>query len=292
MHNDKIEGISGMASRVCARTVALAAVMVGLATSSHAGAQATTTTLLVDPNGPVVQAPTLARRGRELMVLNVRAPRAVRLEGDVDAQSAARAAASSNFPLRAGQILLGSDERPGMFCTPVSSRGLGMAGPCLTDSNGDGRFDTITKAGFHSARADHILLTASSKVVGVALDRSTSLPVTVAYSPVDYGLGHSAAVRLNWSSDFRRNRPGRPISGSLWLDASARFTGTGIVSRTVPFEFSGQPETVTIGGITVRILGFDETGAMQFQIAAIEGGTPVEFAFRRAAIINFIVVYR
>ena len=281
--------------RAWRRPLALMALTLGPALGS-AGAWAyqlaTTTTLVVDPAGPLPSAPMTVRRGRELLVLSVRAPRAIRLEGNVDPAAAARAAVNSNFPLTAGQVLLGYEERPGTFCTPVSSRGLGMAGPCLTDADGDGRFETIVKAGFNSAVADQILLTASSKVVGVTLDAAAPLPATVAYSPVAYGLGHSSAVRLNWSSDYRRNRPGRPVSGSFWLDASARFTGTGIVSRTTTFRFAGEPETVTIGGITVRILGFGETGAMRFEIAAVQGGTPVEFAFRRAANMNFITIYR
>jgi hypothetical protein len=284
---NRMKGALRQALRLAALTPALA-----LCAGPAAADPPTTTTLIVDSADPLPSAPMAARRGRQLIVLAVRAPRAVRLGGDVDAASAALGAVNAHFPLTSGQVLLGYEERPGTYCTPVSPRGLGMAGPCLIDTDRDGRFDAIVKAGFNSAVIDQIVLTASAKVVGVQLGAPAALSAAVPYAPVAYGEGHSAAVRLNWSANNRVTEPNRPVDGSLWLDASARFTGTGIVSRTVPFHFEGQPVTVTIGGIAVRILGFDGTRSIRYQIVAVQGGAPVEFAFRRAATTNYIVIYR
>jgi hypothetical protein len=251
-----------------------------------------TTTLIMDRSGALPSGPVIADRGHELLVLDVRAPRAVRLEGNVDPVSAARAAMDRQFPLNAGETLIGYQERPDTFCAPIATRGLTMAGPCLVDEDGDGRFEAILKARFSRNGADQILLTASSKVVGTTLDWPVPLAGTVPYTRVEYSLGHSSVVRLNWSSNYRSGRADRPVEGTFWFDASARFTGTGIVSRTVPFLFSGQPETVAVGGITVRILGFEPTGAIRYEIVAAQDATPVEFAFRAGAVVNYVVIYR
>jgi hypothetical protein len=273
--------------RVRRGALAFAPLAAALLPGAGSASAQTVTTLVLDYQGEMAQGPRVARKGRPLLTLSARAPRSVRLEATVDPRAANQAAASSRYPLTTGQLLSGFDERPGTYCTPIISRFGGWAGPCLLDEDGDGRFESISKAGFHSATALQILFTASGGATGVDFDPPQPLPQPIAYSEMDYSTGARVAVRLRWRSNHRQARPG-PVTVAMWFDASADGTGVGVISPSTRFTFRGQPVTVQLGAVTLRVLGFQSSGAMDYEMVSVTHAARVPFVFRRAA--NIIIM--
>lgn len=226
-------------------------------------------------------APITVARGDDLLVLNLRAPRAVRIETDVDPAAAKAMSMSSNYRLTAGQILIGLPERPGIYCAPIGSRGLTAAGPCLNDVDSDGRFETIMRAGFIGTDPQSMSITLKNKVMGIDFKDTQPLSAPVTYRSVDYREGPTALVRLCWQSKSKTDETMvKSTKIKLWLDASAKFTGTGIASEPVDFTFSGQPQLVQIAGMVLKILGVDANGALRFQVEKVEVERKVRFSFQ------------
>ncbi len=233
----------------------------------------------------------IAQRGRELLRVTLRPAKAVKLLGNVDAASTTIGASNGQSPLTAGAYLFALDQRPGVYCAPISNRGLGMAGPCLIDSDGDGRFEAIAKAGFTSMNPEALLMTAKGQIVGANMGSPATLSETVGYSAVDPRTGISAEGRLIWVSNFKRDHLERPVSGAIAIDASARWTATGVYSTTVQFIFTGKPQIVQIAGLNLTIDGFDENGGLRFHLDSLEPDQLTYFAFHNANPTIFIPVY-
>ena len=269
--------------------VVLAAV-VALATAPTASGQQqiTTTGFVMDPNGPVAAMPAVAKKWSTLLTLSVRGERAVRLEADLDATATNWLGAKLKRPMLKGQVLVAAADRRGVFCAPVKEGMLYAVSPCLTDADGDGRFEALGTAAFNSGSVDGLVVTDKGAVLGVRFSETTPLGAPVAYTPVAYGEGAAGEARLKWSSSFRRDQTGPGVIVKLWLEASDSSSGTGVLSRTVEARLPEGSGLVEIEGIQVRVLGFEPNGAMRYQIEGVTPARPVTLAFRPAPTVIYI----
>ena len=269
--------------------VVLAAV-VALATAPEASGQQqiTTTGFVMDPNGPVAAAPTVAKTSSTLLTLAVRGERAVRLEADLDATATNWLGAKLKRPMLKGQVLVAAADRRGVFCAPVKEGMLYAVSPCLTDADGDGRFEALGTAAFNSGSVDGLVVTDRAAVLGVRFSETTPLITPVAYTPVAYSDGAAAEARLRWSSSYRKDQAGSGVVVKLWLEASDASSGTGVLSRTVEARLPEGSGLVEVEGVKVRVLGFEANGAMRFQIEGVTPARPVTLAFRPAPTTIYI----
>lgn len=245
------------------------------------------TTFIVDPDR-TASTTLSAKRNGELLVVTAHASRTVTLDSDVSQANSANAPVDQNYPLKAGQLLLGAEERPGIYCAPLAPHGLGETAPCLIDLNMDGKFDQIGMASFNSRGGDAILITVKDKFMPAQLKRFHSMATAVAYSPAGYLGGQSGKLRLLWKSDFKESAPGRPVNITFWLDGSAGFTGTGVLSRSVDIVYSGTPVDVTVAGISLRVLGFGADGEIHCDLVGIDAHQRVEFRSRPALRLRMV----
>lgn len=268
--------------------VALAALMLLTAPPASAQAQITTTAFVMDAISPVATAPAIASKRSTLLALSVRGERAVRLEADLDATATNWLGAKLKRPMLRGQVLVAAADRRGVFCAPVKEGAWYSVSPCLTDADGDGRFEALGTAAFNSGSVDGLMVTDRGAVLGVRFSETTPLGAPVAYTAVDYSEGAAGEARLKWSSSFKRDQAGPGIIVKLWLEASDSSSGTGVLSRTVEARLPQGTGLVEVEGIKVRVLGFEPNGAMHYQIESVVPSRPVTLAFRPAPTVIYI----
>ena len=269
------------------------AILPALALACSSAALATEgarTTFIIDQaDGAAPTALTVKKHG-DLLVVTGHASRTVKLESDISPADSVDAEVDKNYPLKAGAVLLGADERPGIYCAPLAPRGLGETAPCLVDSDMDGKFDKIGMASFNSGGGEAIMITVKNKFMPVQLKRFHPLSAPAAYSSVAYPTGQSGKLHLVWNSTFKASKPDSPVRIFFWLDGSAGFTGTGVLSESASIVFSGAPVPVTVAGISLRILGFGPAGELRCDLVGIEAHHPVVFRSRAAPRMIFIYV--
>ena len=266
----------------------LAALMLIAASAASAQVTVTTTGFVMDPNAAVVTAPTIAKKWSTLLTLSVRGERAVRLEADLDATATNWLGAKLKRPMTKGQVLVAAADRRGVFCAPVKEGAWYSVSPCLTDADGDGRFEALGTAAFNSGSVDGLVVTDRGAVLGVRFSETTPLAASVAYTPVAYSEGAAGAARLKWSSSYKPDQIGPGVIVKLWLEASDSSSGTGVLSRTVEARLPEGTGLVEVEGITIRVLGFEPNGAMRYQIEAVGSAQPVTLAFRPAPTVLYI----
>jgi len=263
-------------------------VSLALASSGLACAKNAQTTFIVDPQGALPAGTITAQKNQDILTLIGRASRAVQLQDDISPEDSASAEVNSAYPLKAGQILLGSEERPGTFCAPISPHGLGETGPCLFDEDGDGKFEKISLASFDSRGGEIILITIKSKMMPAQLKRYRPLGVPVAYVPASYERSQSAVVRLAWESNYKPTKPDSPVKVIFWLDGSAKFTATGVSSQPVQVTFTGKPVELKVEGVSIRLQGIGPDGSIRCEVLGIDPHRAVPMSSRGAPQIWFI----
>lgn len=271
---------------VKAAGLSLAALL--MAAAAPAQAQVTTTGFVMDPAGPVSSEPATAKKWASLATLSVRGERAVRLDADLDATATNWLGAKLKRPMLKGQVLVAAADRRGVFCAPVKEGVWYSVSPCLTDADGDGKFEALGTAAFNAGSVDGLVVTDKNAVLGVRFSETTPLAAPVAYTPVAYGEGAAAQARLKWSSSYKRDQTSPGVIVKLWLEASDSSSGTGVLSRTVEARLPEGTGLVEVEGIKVRVLGFEPTGAMRYAIESAPSAQPVTFAFRPAPAVIYI----
>lgn len=275
-------------THVKAAGVGLAALLMTAAWAASAQVLPTTTGFVMDPTGPVSSEPATAKKGFTLATLSVRGERAVRLEADLDATATNWLGAKLKRPMLKGQVLVAAADRRGVFCAPVKEGVWYSVSPCLTDADGDGRFEALGTAAFNAGSVDGLVVTDRNAVLGVRFSETTPLTAPVAYTSVAYREGAAAEARLKWSSSYKQNQPGPGVIVKLWLEASDSSSGAGALSRTVEARLPEGTGLVEVEGIKVRILGFEPTGAMRYAIESAPSAQPVTLAFRPAPATIYI----
>jgi len=261
----------------------LAAIAVGLVSLGGAPARAQTTTpFVLDLSTPPPAGPQVAKRGAVLATLSVRAERAVRLQEDADASATNWMGAKLKRPMQKGDLLLGTTGRPGLYCAPIKEGAWYSVGACLTDADGDGRFEALSTAAFNAGSVDGMAVTDKGAVLGVRFSETAALGNPIAYAPVGYSEGPAAAARLRWRSTYDRKAPDRSVKLQLWLEASDSSSGTGVLSAPVDATLPDGTGLLEVEGVRLRVLGFEPTGAMRYQIEDVRPAQRVTLAFRPA----------
>jgi len=224
-------------------------------------------------DGEAVQ---VAPRNHALLKLEVRPLAAVTLAEAIPADLAAQFGAKSDIPFETSLQLNGWPERPGLYCDLLRPRGLGISAACLRDTDLDGRFDEGVRLDFNSGRGEILMINHKGKIIGVRnKGKPVRLPHPIAYAPV--APASIGKLELRWS--------GRKVSGVLSVEMGIstpdNYTGTeGLAESYLLFPRDRIPLDVELYGIRLRILGFDETGAMRYQLLGMTDGAVVPLLFR------------
>jgi hypothetical protein len=223
----------------------------------------------------------VAKSGGTLVELTARPVSAVRLSTAIAPETAALFGAKPEFPFDTARTLTGWPERPGLYCDLLRNRGLGLSTACLEDSDGDGRFEAGRRFDFNSGLGDLLGVTPSGKIIGVRTDAKkpgrVPLPQPIAYTPAEVPAEATGRLALKW----RRVKEGEAHIAQLWITTPDNYTGTeGISEQVAQFPLSKVPIEGELYGVRVRILGFDEKGAMRYQVLEVREGATVPLKFR------------
>jgi hypothetical protein len=219
----------------------------------------------------------VAKQYSAFFKFDVRPLTSVTLSQAIPADLAVQFGAKEDVPFEARRQLYGWPERPGLYCDLLRPRGLGISTACLRDTDGDGRFDEGLRLDFNSGLGELLVISHSGKIIGVRYKPKTvPLPNPVAYSPATTTVTGKLALR--W-------KPGKKKAGSptiqMWISTPGNYTGTeGLSDYVIVFRRESVPLDVELYGIRLRILGFDERGAMQYRILGMTDGAAVPLLFR------------
>lgn len=238
-----------------------------------------TADFVIDVPDGMPPGPAATKSGKELMTVQIRHPRAVKLLDEVDPETAKSMEASPDYPLRPGQILVGLADYGATYCALLETRGLGAAAPCLEDRDHDGKFDAIRKAGFDARYPDTILMNRKFKLVGVHLSAVQPLPHPIAYQTISYRDAPAVTGKLVWREFSKNSVTGVPGKIALWLEGGDDSTGTAVLSRPLVF-FPSKTNLLDVDGIRLHLLGFDPDGAIRWEAAEPATSQKVAFGFR------------
>ena len=186
----------------------------------------------------------------------------------------------ADVPFDTTRTLYGWPERPGLFCDMLRTRGLGLSTACLRDIDNDGKFNEGRRFDFTSASGDLLGITTSGKIIGVrttAKPEAVPLPQPVAYRSVQVPPDVAGQLAVHW----RRVKIGDALTSQMWIATPDNYTGTeGVSEQIVQFPLTNAPLKVELYGVKVRFLGFDEKGAMRYQVIEVRDGATVPLKFR------------
>lgn len=221
-----------------------------------------------------------ARNNGTLVELKARPIAAVTLATPIDPATAATFGAKPDAPFDTSRRLYGWPERPGLYCDLLRSRGLGLSTACLRDTDGDGRFDEGRRFDFNSGSGDLLGITPSGKIIGVrttAKPAAVPLPRPVPYTRAAVPADVTGRLALKW----RRTKVGGTPAAELWITTPDNYTGTeGLSEQLAQFPLARAPLDVELYGVKVHILGFDDKGAMRYQLRGVADGATVPLRFR------------
>jgi hypothetical protein len=229
---------------------------------------------------PASDAILSAKSGSTLLELKGRPLVAAELSAAIPSETAALFGAKPDVPFDNGRVLYGWPERPGLYCDLLRNRGLGLSTACLLDVDGDARFDEGRRYDFNSALGDLLGITPSGKIIGVrTTGKATVVPLAqpVAFGPAKVPADVTGRLALKW----RKIKLGDAPAAQLWITTPDNYTGTeGLSEQVVQLPFDRAPQEVEFYGVRLRVLGFDEKGAMRYQVLGVEDGATVPLRFR------------
>jgi len=222
-----------------------------------------------------------ARSGGTLVELKARPVTAVRLSSAIAPATAALFGAKPDAPFDTARVLYGWPERPGLYCDLLRNRGLGLSTACLEDGDRDGKFEAGRRFDFNSGLGDLLAVTPSGKIIGVRTTAkkpaAVPLPQPVAYAQAEVPAEVIGRLSLKW----RRVKDAGGETAQLWITTPDNYTGTeGISEQVAQFPLARVPTEAEFYGVKVRVLGFDEKGAMRYQVLGVREGATVPLRFR------------
>ena len=223
----------------------------------------------------------VARSGGTLLELKARPLLAVKLSAALAPEAAELIGAKPDAPFDTARTLYGWPERPGLYCDLLRNRGLGLSTACLEDRDGDGKFDHGRRYDFNSGLGDLLGVTPSGKIIGVRTTARKPEPVALA-QPLAYTKAEAPAdVTGRLALKWRKVKEGGEPSAQLWITTPDNYTGTeGISEQVAQFPLSKVPVEGELYGVRLRVLGFDEKGAMRYQLLEVRDGSTVPLMFR------------
>lgn len=231
-----------------------------------------------------------APRGAVLTSIDISVPIAVELDGEIDSAIQEMIASEAGAAIGAGSILVNSNPSENIYCGPIMSRGMGKAGPCLIDTDGDGKFDRAVKGGADANQPTALGIATNGKLMGISYAKhSIALPALVRYHRVPYAQGPKGKADLVWTSNFNPKRPG-PVRIAFWMSSYNDWAGTSLASAPVEVTFAGHPVAVDINGLRLTVLGVGDKGELNFRLSGTMSSVPVRFEFldRQNAAIFYI----
>ncbi len=198
--------------------------------------------------------------------VQVSLPAAVQLDEDVPADLVKGAGGSKTSVLTAGTILYVADNSQTTYCgQPWSDWSQRNMAPCLTDSDGDGRFDQGALNDPSAVNPPHLVLDNihGSTLHGVMHRRGpvVTFPLPIAYHRIDAptGLGSRVAAGIIAMSDFNKKTPGPVHFGfAIWQPGKDYFGS--LFSEIREITYTGMPVEVSLFGIKLTVVGIDENG--------------------------------
>lgn len=220
-----------------------------------------------------------AKRNAVIATVDIFVPDAIELDGDIDVSVRPMIASEADVAIGAGSILVNSKPSQHVYCGRMMSRGLGKAGPCLIDSDGDGKFDQAVKGGADAYQPMVLSIATNGKMMGISYAKHpVPLRTPVPYHRVSYTKGPVGKAELNWQSNFNPKRPG-PVKIAFWLGCYNDWAGTWLAAAPTVATFTGEPVQVDVDGITVTVLGFGDKGELRFRIGGALRPEPIRFDF-------------
>jgi hypothetical protein len=239
---------------------------------------------------PVDRAAVLiARPNKAMLKLRVRPAAAVSLDQPISADVAQQIGVKRQAPFVSGRHLYGWPEAPGLYCDLLRSSGLGASSICLQDTDRDGRFDQAIRLGYNSAQADLLLVTSGGKIDGAKVKGDpVRLPRPVPYSKVSPSPDVTGKLAVTWAPGLARLGSAGKIIFSI--GDQHYYQDTGVAPLTVATIPTPQaPVDVAFAGVKLRVLGFDEKGAMRYSVLQVSDGAAIPMAYlgSRLVIIGY-----
>lgn len=215
---------------------------------------------------------------RAFLRFDVRPLTAVTLKEAIPDSLASQFGAKADSPFDTRRQLYGWPERPGLYCDVLRPRGLGISAACLRDVDRDGRFDEGLRLDFNSGLGDLLVISHSGKIIGVRYKgKPVPLPHPVAYAPASPAATGRLALRWRPRSKKALGSP----AAEIWVSTPDNYTGTeGLGETMLLVPRQSAPLDVELYGIRLRILGFDEQGAMRYRLLGMTDGVAVPLRFR------------
>ena len=219
----------------------------------------------------------VAKRGRPLAQVELSMPLAVQLDGNVSADVQAAIAGGPNSPLAQGTVLWSSVRNKNIYCGVLWSRSLGKAGPCLADTDNDGKFDAAIKGGAMAAKPQGVGLS-NNLMLGIDFGPPTQLAVPVPYHAVPYASGPKTRADLTWALKYKSGKAG-PATIYVQFNTNNSWQGTGFLSNSTEVVFNGSPITVDLNGVRLTIRGISPKKELIYSLDGAYSGTPMRLRF-------------
>jgi hypothetical protein len=99
----------------------------------------------------------------------------------------------------------------------------------------------------------------------------------VPFTAVGVPSGIAGRLALKWR---KIKLAGQPMA-QLWISTPGNYTGTeGVSAQVAQFPLTKVPLEGEFYGVRLRVLGFDEKGAMRYQVLEVRDGATVPLMFR------------
>lgn len=252
------------------------AAAIALFAGSAMAASSNQAMFILDADKPLPTGEQLSKNSWILFRLVARPTTAARLDEGVELEPTTSLGRKRKRVLAAGEVLAGIGSRPGLYCAPVEIGILTGVAPCLEDTDDDGRFDQSRTGSIDASVGEGLATSMKGGIMPVAFGVPSPLPTPIAYRKAAYSDATPHKVNVYWSTTYKPRRATTgPKQVSLWLDAGAG----GTIVRTDPITITvGQGDgRVRIGGLTIRVLGFDAKGRLRYLVESFEPGRPALF---------------
>ncbi len=213
--------------------------------------------------------------------INVSMVSAIQLDADVPADIAAKIVDDSRSPMSAGKTLLSSGGSQTTYCGQVRHIHLGImtGGPCLIDSDGDGRFDQAALGKTIEFQPNALMKEGENTVAGVLLGRRIALPTPVPYHRVDSSVIPLLKGQIVWKSDYQGKQHQGPVHIAFAYEAMPGENASRLYSGAKEVTFLGRPIDVNLYGVTITIISIAENGDLTVRLSGTADSQPIKFAY-------------
>lgn len=219
----------------------------------------------------------VAKRGRPLAQIELSMPLAVQLDGEVSVDVQSMIAGGPNSPLSSSAVLWSSASNKNIYCGVLWSRRGGKAGPCLVDTDHDGKFDAAIKGGARAVKPDGLGFS-NNLLLGIWFDAPIPLAAPVAYHQVSYANGPRTKANMTWALVYKTGKTG-PATIYVQFETGNNWQGTGMLSESTEITFTGSPVAVDINGVRLTIHDISPKRELIYSLEGSYSATPMKVKF-------------